>query len=397
MRKKILIAGAGIGGLTTSIALAQRGFQVEVFEQAPQLTEVGAGIQLSPNAMQVMTALGVAEQLETRAFEPEAVWVRHYQTANTFFTTPFRSMCRTRYGAPYLHVHRADLLTVLQKAAEKSGVHLHLDAKVKSFVQNGDSVSLELQNNDTHHGDVLIGADGMRSMIREQMLGKQDLNFTGQVAWRGIVSAEKIPSGLIAPGVTVWVGHGRHIVIYYLRGGSLINFVAVEERDDWNKESWSEPGDVTELRKAFSGWRPEVTKVLSMAEETFLWALYDRKPFEKWSEGHTVLLGDACHPMLPFMAQGAAMAIEDSFVLAKYLAQHDLSTNEALQAFEAKRKPRTSQIQQASRNNADVYHMKGGVFGSLRLGALKALTYLAPQLSVSKLDEIYAYDVTRNT
>ena len=135
---------------------------------------------------------------------------------------------------------------------------------------------------------------------------------------------------------------------------------------------------------------------MSLAEETYLWALYDRKPLKKWSEGHTVLLGDACHPMLPFMAQGAAMAIEDSFVLAKYLAQHDLSIVEALNAYEAKRKPRTTQIQQASRNNADVYHMKGGVFGSLRLGVLKALTSLAPQLSVSKLDEIYAFDVTRN-
>ena len=393
MSKKILIAGAGIGGLCAAIALAKRGFRAEVFEQAAAFSEVGAGLQLSPNAMQVLNELGLSEQLSAHSFSPLNATMRHYQSGAEYLSLALAERCKSRYGAEYLHIHRADLQHVLHQSALERGVKITLNAQVSAYQQAASEVELSLSNGDSIHGDVLLGADGIRSNIHTQMLGQTPAQFTGQVAWRGTVPADRLPKALVKPNANLWVGPGRHFVSYYLRGGSLVNFVAVEERTNWTKESWHERGDIQQLRGAFSCWHPEVTEVLAAADECFLWALFDRPPLPKWVDGKVALMGDACHPMLPFLAQGAAMAIEDAYVLAAMLARYS-DTAAALQAYQTQRLPRTSKTQGMARANARLYHMSSMLEKS-KLTALKLATKVSPMLASRPLELIYAYDVVR--
>lgn len=394
MSKKILIAGGGIAGLCTALALVKRGFSVELFEQATTLSEVGAGLQLSPNAMQVLNELGLGEQLLALAFRPLNATMRHYQSGAEYLSLPLAEHCMRRYGAEYLHIHRADLLQILLQSALDGGVKIKLDAKVSTYQQSADEVQLTLANGDIIHGDVLLGADGIRSSIHTQMLGETSAQFTGQVAWRGTVPVGLLPKALVKPNANLWVGPGRHFVSYYLRGGRLVNFVAVEERTNWTKESWHERGDIQQLRGAFTSWHPEVTEVLAAAEECFLWALFDRPPLPKWVDGKVALLGDACHPMLPFLAQGAAMAIEDAYVLAAMLASYS-DTATALQKYQTLRLPRTSKIQTMARANAGLYHMST-MLDKSKLWALKLAAKAAPKLASRPLEPIYTHNVVKD-
>jgi salicylate hydroxylase len=394
MSKKILIAGAGIGGLCAALALVKRGFKVALFEQTATLSDVGAGLQLSPNAMQVLNELGLGEQLLAHSFSPENATMRHYQSGAKYLSLPLGGQCLRRYGAEYLHIHRADLQQVLYQSARDCGVNITLNAQVSAYQQSAGGVQLSLANGEKIQGDVLLAADGLRSRIHTQMLGQSNAQFTGQVAWRGTLAADRLPKGLVQPNANLWVGPGRHFVSYYLRGGSLVNFVAVEERTSWTKESWHERGNIQQLRGAFTSWHPQVTEVLAATDECFLWALFDRPPLSKWVDGKVALLGDACHPMLPFLAQGAAMAIEDAYVLAAMLARYS-DTATALQTYQAKRLPRTSKIQMMARANARLYHMSNGLEKS-KLWALKLAAKVAPNLASRPLEPIYAYDVVKD-
>lgn len=391
--KKIVIAGAGIGGLCAALALARRNFEVVIYEQSSQLGEVGAGLQLSPNAMHVLEALGVTDEVNAKAFRPASAVMRHYQTGKTYFTVPLGNTVAQKYGANYQHIHRADLHTVLYNACKKMKVNIHLGKGVQSYQQTPQKLSIQLNDHVSVEADLLVGADGIKSKVQACMLGEASAEFTGQVAWRGVVQANKLPKGLVKPNANLWVGPGKHFVSYYLRGGELVNFVAVQERTDWQKESWNEPGDINELRDTFAGWHPEVTELLSATEHCFLWALFDRKPLKQWSDGNVTLLGDACHPMLPFLAQGAAMAIEDSYALAHCLAG-DVDTQTALQNYQNIRLPRTRNIQLNARKNAALYHMSTPI-EQAKLAVLSGLSNigLSDTVAASKLDYIYGYNI----
>jgi salicylate hydroxylase len=393
LSKRIVIAGAGIGGLCAALALAKRGFEVAVYEQSQQLREVGAGLQLSPNSMHVLDALGIAAQVKSKAFRPKSAEMRHFKTGNTYFTVPLGDIATQKYGAEYLHIHRADLHKVLFEGCKDLNVSIKLGQSIQNYQHNDQNLSIQFESGETLEADVLIGADGIKSKVQACMLGQTAAQFTGQVAWRGVVEANKLPQGLIKPNANLWVGPDQHFVSYYLRGGDLVNFVAVLERTDWQKESWNEPGDINELRAAFTDWHPQVTECLAATKECFLWALFDRPPLTQWVDKNVALLGDACHPMLPFLAQGAAMAIEDSYALAHCLANQK-DTQKALKTYQEKRINRTSEIQLGARKNARLYHMSSSI-ERLKLAVLSGLSSvgLSDAMAANKLDSIYTYNI----
>lgn len=393
---KTLVVGAGIGGLTCALALAKRGMLVTVCEQAACFSEVGAGLQIGPNAMHVLRALGLEEDLKALAYTPNFASIRHYKTGEYYLKTPLGSAIEKKYGAPYWHLHRADLHAILVQACEAAGVEILLNAQVKSYQEDagGQGVKLYLENGWEIAADLVVASDGVKSSIRQQMLGMDKSTFMGQVAWRGLIPVESLSSIKIQADASVWAGPGRHFVSYYVRGGQYINFVAVEERNAWHSESWREEGDVNVLRQAFAGWHPEVTELLKCVKSTFLWSLNGRSELPFWHKGPVVLLGDACHPMLPFMAQGAAMAIEDAYILAECVsgATSAESLEQALQAYEQHRKPRTSKVQAMSKANAGLFHMHGGVLGLCKLKALKQVSHFVPSVVENKLDFVYGYN-----
>ncbi len=397
MSKKIVIAGAGIGGLCAALALAKRGFVVEVYEQSPVLAEVGAGLQLSPNAMQVLQALGLEQQINTLAFYPEAAVMRHYKTGKQYFSLPLKNHLEHKYGASYLHIHRADLQRILQQACESNGVKLYLGLAVSRYTQTAEQVQVLLDNQRSVNAELLLGADGIKSKVQACMLGPSPANFSGQVAWRGTIAADCLPKGLVKPNANLWVGPGQHFVSYYLRGGQLINFVAVQERTDWQQESWQQEGDINELRQAFAGWHCEVTELLAACQQSFLWALFDRAPLSQWTDNRVALLGDACHPMLPFLAQGAAMAIEDSYVLASCLSGTK-NISQALHYYQQQRLPRTANIQRRAASNAAFYHQSTAL-ARAKLAVLSGLSTvgLSQPLAAKQLQDIYAYNVVEQS
>jgi salicylate hydroxylase len=394
--KEIVIAGAGIGGLTAALALRQQDFNVRIIEQTEYLSDIGAGLQLSPNAMHVMQALGIRQQLTPFVFRPKAAQMRHYQSAKLYFSVPLDGACVTRYGAEYVHIHRADLQSVLWQACQQAGVRFQFSESVVGYQQANKHVHIHLASGQTLQADCLIGADGIKSKVHSAMLGEQKARFTGQVAWRGTVPSQSLPKGLVSENANLWVGPGRHFVSYYVRSGEAVNFVAVEERDDWQGESWSEQGDVQQLRRAFAGWHPAVSEILAATQQCYLWALHDRAPLSRWTDGQVALLGDACHPMLPFLAQGAAMAIEDAYVLAAMLKK-STDINQELLQYQQIRLPRTTAIQIQARSNAALYHMSHPIERA-KLAVLSGLSKLglSDKLATVKLDAIYQHDVTRD-
>lgn len=358
---KIMIAGGGIGGITAALCLAKYGNKVDVFEQAPEFGEVGAGIQLSPNCSRVLHYLGLEEALRAKAFLPEGGQFRSWRTGEVISESKHGATAVEKYGAPYYHIHRGDLLTILVEAATKNqNIELHLNAGVEGFIDHGND-GVEVKVGDVAHiCDLLIGADGIRSVVRSGLWGEQNPQYTGNVAWRAMVPVDRLPKGLIRPMSTAWWGPGKHFVHYYVRRGEFVNCVCVVEKAGWDVESWTERGDFAELKSDFAGWHSDVQQLIDHADKDslFKWALYDRPPMPNWGKGHVTLLGDACHPTLPFMAQGAAMAIEDAAVIAGCLdADDDIAAS--LQRYEALRKDRTAGVQNGSRRNATVFHLSG--------------------------------------
>lgn len=387
---RAVVAGAGIGGLAAALALARCGWRVEVIEAAAEVREVGAGLQMSPNAMRVLADLGVAARVEAEGFEPQAAELRHWQTGALHGRVALAEAARVRWGAPYIHVHRADLQGALLEAARDAGVAVTVATRVTGYVDGGTRVETSDGGRDA---DLLVGADGIRSAVRAAMLGEAAPRFTGQVAWRATVPVDRLPEGLVPPIAAVFCGPGRHAITYRLRGGRLVNLVAVEERDGWAEEDWRQPGDPAELVRAFAGWAPVVTGVVAAVQECHLWGLFDRDPLPRWTDGRVALMGDAAHPMLPFMAQGAAQAIEDAAALARHLAAAAApdSVPGRLAAYAAERRPRTAAIQAASRANARLYHLHGAA--PLKLAVLRTL----PGLMRARLDPVYGHDAVAGT
>ena len=387
---KVIIAGGGIGGLSAAIALTKVGFEVEVIERAPALGEVGAGLQISPNASKALAALGVLEAVAAVASMPQTLEMRLGRTGEKVFSIPIAKEARNRYGAPYLHVHRADLIEVLRRAAEFAGVRVRLGARVSAYVRDNDGLRVGLDTGAIVPCDLLVGADGVRSTVRKQMLGEEDPRYTGAVAWRLTVPADVAPD--LPHSAIVWAGPGRHAVTYRIRRGELINFVGVVETEKWRGESWDQPGDLLELAEDFGDWAQPIPDIIAACGTCFVWALFDRDPLTHWHEERVVLLGDACHPMPPFQAQGAAMAIEDAIVLAKCLQAHGVSA-QGLGMYEKLRKPRTSKVLASARANMGVFHRSNAFTQAATYGPMKLADRLFPSFVRSRQDWIYGYDV----
>ena len=352
---RVLIAGGGIGGLTAALSCLRHGIDVEVYEQAAELKEVGAGVQLAANGTRVLHALGVGEELKALSCEAQGKEIRHWQTGETWKLFDLGPVSIERYGAPYFTVYRPDLLDVLASAVRRAKPDaIRLGARCRGFTQDDESATLQLENGATVRGDALIGADGVHSRIRQALFGADRPEFTGVIAWRGIVPMERLPAHMARRVGSNWVGPGGHIVHYPLRAGRLMNFVGALERSDWRIESWSARGTPEELIADFRGWHPDIQAFIRAIEVPYKWALMVRAPLERWTVGRVTLLGDAAHSMLPFLAQGAVMAIEDGYVLARCLAQYDVET--ALQHYESARRERTRRTVEGSASNIHRFH-----------------------------------------
>ena len=387
---KALIAGGGIAGTAAALALARAGWQITVFERRPELGEIGAGLQVSPNAARVLDWLGVLDAVRGSAFVPHSGVLRDGRTGAEIYRAALADAARDRWGAPYLHLHRADLLSVLVNAARAAGVHLEIGCAVERTVEHPGHIALHMADGAIHEADLVLGADGIHSALRKAVLPDEAPRFTGQVAWRGLVPADAVPEGTIPPDATVWAGEGRHLVTYYLRGGALINFVAVEERDDWTEESWSAPGDPDALRACFQDWHAAPKTLLNAVGECFLWGLFDRPEQVRWTQGRLALIGDAAHPMLPFMAQGAAMALEDVAVLVRHLGAAEIS--EALSLWEDERWPRVIRVLQQARANGRMFHRAPGAMRAASRAVVGTVSKLAPGLAAGQLDWLYGFD-----
>ena len=385
--RRILIAGAGIGGLTAALCLARRGFEAVVLERDRELGAGGAGIQLSPNASRVLHHLGLASALDERASHPAAIAFRHWRSGRVLGSSTLGAAARAAYGYPYYHVHRGDLLRVLLQAAlREPGVSLHAGVEARAARPCGAGAALLAADGEAFVGAAVVGADGIRSAVRAALFGEPPPAFTGNVAWRALAPAAGLGEELTRPAV--WWGPGKHFVHYPVRRGALINCVCVVPKRGWEVESWTEPGDREELRADFAGWHAAIgTLIDRMASRSLRkWALHDRPPLAKWGRGAVTLLGDACHPMLPFLAQGAAAAIEDAAVLAGSMA-NSADPIAGLRRYEALRRPRVARMQRLSRRNGRAYHLRGA-------GAWLR-NRVAGRFAARLMDEIYGYDALR--
>ena len=355
-KPRILIAGAGVGGLIAALALLKRGFNVDIYEQTPKIMEVGAGFQISANGTRVLYELGLGAKIKEICWDPEGKEMRIWNTGETKKLFDLGAESVERYGYPYLTFHRADLQEVLANAVrcEKPDA-IHLNSRCSSFDQNDSRVRLRLENGGAVEADALIGADGVHSAIRQNLFGDDRPKFAGCMAWRGVIPAERLPPGLIRPVGTNWIGPGRHVIHYFLRRGELLNFVGIVERVDWQVESWSAQGTHAECAADFEGWHETVHVMIQNIATPFKWALMGRDPLKRWSVGCVSLLGDACHPTLPFLAQGAVMAIEDGMVLARCLEAYD-DVEVALNRYQDVRLERTAKIVIGSAENTSRFH-----------------------------------------
>jgi 6-hydroxynicotinate 3-monooxygenase len=348
---RVAVIGAGMGGLATAAALRRVGIEVTVYEQARRFGRIGAGIQIGCNAMKVLRVLGLEPALRAAAFYPRSWNNRNHDTGEVRFDMIFGEAAEERYGAPYLLAHRGDLHAALASAVPDSD--LRLDHQLTSLGQRPDgSVRLGFANGAVAKADAVIGADGVHSLIKDILFGKAEPNVTGRVAYRTVFSTALL-NGYRIDDCAKWWGPDRHIVIYYVKPDrSEVYFVTSQPEPEFTVESWSAMGDVNELRAAFADFHPQVRHVLAACPAVHKWALVDRDPLPRWSAGNVTLLGDACHPMTPYMAQGAAMAIEDAAVLSRCLETIDRAgVADAFRRFEATRKPRTSRVQLGSRTN----------------------------------------------
>jgi len=386
MPRTALIAGGGIGGLSAALSLSKAGIEVEVYEQAGEFGEVGAGIQLSPNCTRVLFHVGLEDALRSIAFTPEGVEMRDWRSGRVLSTSPLGETALKAYGYPYFHVHRADLLTVLAAAAENDPkISLNTNAAAEDVGQEATGAWLD-SGGLRHRADFVVGADGIKSVVRVALFGADEPVFTGNIAWRALVPVERLPPGLVRPMATAWWGPGKHFVHYFVRGGELVNCVCVVEKQGWDIESWTERGEFDELKEDFSGWHEGLQMLIDNVdrESLFKWALYDRPPMQKWSDARITLLGDACHPTLPFMAQGAAMAIEDGAVLAHCVSDSQGDVAAQLQTYEDLRRKRTAGVQLGSRRNARIFHMSG-IKAWVRNRALK-------RAAGARMDSLYRYN-----
>lgn len=383
--QNIVVVGAGIGGLTVALSLRQRGADVVVLEQSQAITEVGAGLQISPNGVAVLRALGLETGLAAEAVRGQAVVLRDYARGDAVLRL---DLMRLAADQAYYFVHRADLIDLLAEAARRAGVQVRLLHKVDR-VELQDRAVLHLTNGAVVSADLVVGADGVHSCARAALNGKDTPNFTGQVAWRAVV-----PNDLnLKAEAQVFMGPGRHLVCYPLRGGKLVNLVAVQERDDWADEGWNHIDDPSNLRSAFAGFEGSARALLEQVDEVGLWGLFRHPVAATWYGPGLAILGDAAHPTLPFLAQGANMALEDAWILADSLERYGLG-QDGLAAYQQARRDRVVRVISAANGNARKYHLRPGPVRAAAHMALRLGGMVAPGRMIHSFDWLYGYDVT---
>lgn len=356
----VIIAGAGIGGLTAAACLLQKGYKVRLYEQATTLGEIGAGIQTSANAVKVLYDLGLRDELERVAVRPQAFEYRRFDTGELMHRIPLGEQHERAYGTPYYHLHRADIHDILVRNVRSLDPDcITLNARGASFEETPDRVTLELADGSKVSGDVLIGADGIKSAIRSRILGDLPSSYTGDVAWRAVVPVDRLPQDIMERVSTVWCGPKKHAVMYYLRAGTLMNFVGLVEHAQPETESWTQKRPWEDLKADYAGWHPSIQLVIDAIDRDscYRYALNNRRPVSNWSTERATLLGDAAHPTLPYMASGAVMAIEDAAVLARAL-EASASVPDGLQLYQKNRLERTSRIVNESTESRGLYRIE---------------------------------------
>jgi salicylate hydroxylase len=390
----VAIAGAGIGGLTAALALLKLGIDCDVYEQAPELREVGAGLQLAPNGTRVLFALGLEGEVRRDGVETGDKVVRLWSTGQTWsLFDPTVATPTERFGSPMYLMHRGDLHAMLVEAVRRRKPDaIRTKSRVVDLDHDDRRVRLLLEDGREVAADILVGADGLHSRVRQKLFGPAQPKFTGIMAWRGLASVERLPAHLRRPMATQWLGPNGHVTCYPVHRGKLLNVVGEVERDDWRRESWVEPGSHEECLNDFPAWHRDLLDIIDSIDQLYKWALFLRDPLPQWSVGRVTLLGDACHAMLPFLGQGANMAIEDGLVLARCIKQWPGDPAAALTRYEAARRERTTGIVHRSASMATTFH--NDALSDPEAGP----NYISSNWSAEKIrnryDTIYKYDAT---
>jgi salicylate hydroxylase len=392
-KPRVLIVGAGIGGLTAALALLERGMEVSVFERVGELKEIGAGFHCTPNGMRVLYALGLKQAVDRVAVRLEDRDIRLWNTGQSWKLPGHGADSEKRYGAPYVTLHRGDLHAILAEAVRARGAHIvRLGARCTGLRHDEAGATALFEDGSQARGDVLIGADGVHSIVRKTLFGPDNAAFTGEIAWRGLVPVGRLPERMRGRITSNWIGPHGSVTVYPVRRGELVNFVGLVERDDWRVESWIEQGSIDECARDFKGWHEDIHALIRNIETPFKWALFLRRPIERWTQGRVSLLGDACHAMVPYLGQGANMAIEDACVLARCLAD-DADAARALRRYESARRGRTTEMVIKSSEQSKRIH--DPVLGDPRT----ALPYIeknwAPANIQGRYDWIFDYDALK--
>jgi salicylate hydroxylase len=389
----VAIIGGGIGGAALARSLDLLGIDYHLFERASAFGEVGAGVQMTPNAVKVLQALDLDKDLAATGFLPEAMVGWNWQSSEELFRTPLREVCPRVFGADFYHVHRADLHAMLAKDIAPERVTFGV-ACTGLRQQAGKTIAC-FDDGSEYAADLVVGADGVRSAIRAGLWGQEPASYTGHMCWRALVPVEHYPLPFVSPTSSFWMGPNGHVVTYYVKGGAMVNIVAVAENHDWVEESWTVKSTQQELLDAYAGWHDDLVRLFERTnpDQIYKWGLFDRDPMSRWSLAGATLLGDAAHPMLPFLSQGAAMAIEDAYVLAQALDHFGSGELDvALDAYEAERRPRTARVQLEARERGRTYHLSSPEESRARDLAFKAEQARNPNAVGIKAEWVYQYD-----
>ncbi|MGZ5826442.1 MAG: FAD-dependent monooxygenase [Croceibacterium sp.] len=391
--RNVVVIGGGIGGLTAALALLRRGIDVQVYDQSNQLKEIGAGIQISSNGSRVLFALGLEAALNEVQVRPERRVLRHWSTGETWNWFDLGNKSIERFGTPHLMLHRSDLHTVLVNAVRSLKPDaITLDRRCVAVSSSGGNAEATFEDGSVVKAPYVIGADGIHSKVRVCLFGPSRPVFTGCIAWRGLIPMDRLPPHLAELIGTNWLGPHGNVLHYPVRRGELMNFVSTSERDDWQVESWSTAGEKEELRNDFRDWHADVQLMIDEIEKPYKWALMIREPMETWSKGRVTLLGDACHPTLPFLGQGGVMSIEDGYVVAACLDKYFGEPGVAFARYEDIRKDRTSMVvRKASENKASAFEPR---LADKDLVAVEVAREWQQVRLRERMDWLYNYDAT---